>query len=91
MPFVFLRYLAEGFHLHVRTATLHTILQDLSKKYEPPLVKTPEVPFDDCVPAMVGIIEQDLIGICTRTKGRRWSNDATSEASFRAERYNGRD
>jgi U3 small nucleolar RNA-associated protein 20 len=58
--------LTEGYQLHVRMATLHTILQTVSKTYEPQMVKSsdslPVIPFDSCIPAMMDLIQQDLFG-----------------------------
>jgi len=56
--------LTEGYQLHVRMATLHSILQTLSKVYQPPELKSsenvPVIPFDSCIPAMMDLIQQDL-------------------------------
>lgn len=55
-----------GYQLHVRAATLHTILLAFSQSYKPP--KHVEVqegrlpPFDQNIPAMMDLIQQDLFG-----------------------------
>ena len=58
--------LKEGYQVHVRMATLHTILQELAKNYHPSMSKSsenlPVVPFDKCIPAMMDLIQQDLFG-----------------------------
>jgi U3 small nucleolar RNA-associated protein 20 len=64
--------LKEGYQLHVRMATLHTILQELAKNYHPPLLKSSDnlsvVPFDNCIPAMMDLIQQDLFGTARERK-----------------------
>ena len=64
--------LKEGYQLHVRMATMHTILQELLKVYQPPrLVTTDELStlsFDKCIPAMMDLIQQDLFGIARERK-----------------------
>ena len=57
--------LTEGYKLHVRTATLHSILLELSKVYTPhdPMKGEPSPPaFDKTVPALLDLIQQDLFG-----------------------------
>jgi U3 small nucleolar RNA-associated protein 20 len=60
--------LNEGYKLHVRAATVHSILLELSNVYEPILSSSPDgempvlLPFDDCVPALMDLIQQDLFG-----------------------------
>jgi U3 small nucleolar RNA-associated protein 20 len=62
--------LTEGFKLHVRIATLHSILISLSKTYEPPDNKVSFMPsFDCCVPAMMDMIQQDLFGTASDMRG----------------------
>lgn len=57
--------LTEGYQLHVRSATLHTVLLGLSKSYRP---ETPagEIALvnnlDYCVPAIMDLVQQDLFG-----------------------------
>lgn len=57
--------LTEGFTLHVRNATLHTILLELSTIYSPSsdVCRTPSLSkFDKVVPALVDLIQQDIFG-----------------------------
>jgi U3 small nucleolar RNA-associated protein 20 len=57
--------LTEGYKLHVRTATIHSILLGLSSMYQPPETwnGTPTVPpFDSNVPILVDLLQQDLFG-----------------------------
>jgi U3 small nucleolar RNA-associated protein 20 len=64
--------LTEGYRLHVRIATLHSILQELAKRYKPQQVtsseKVPETPFDGCIPAMMDLIQQDIFGTAREHK-----------------------
>jgi len=63
--------LNEGYKLHVRSATLHSILIAISKVYVRPEYKA-EAPstnsFDSCVPAMMDIIQQDIFGTASEMK-----------------------
>ena len=52
--------LHEGYKLHVRAAALHSVLLSLSQDYTRPL--TDLVPFDQCLPGMMDIIQQDIFG-----------------------------
>ena len=58
--------LHEGFRLHVRIATIHTILLALSNSYRPPQECSSEeaanLSFDRSVPAFIDLIQQDLFG-----------------------------
>lgn len=58
--------LHEGFRLHVRMATIHSILLALSAHYKPPENCTDEeasgLSFDKSVPALMDLIQQDLFG-----------------------------
>jgi U3 small nucleolar RNA-associated protein 20 len=64
--------LTEGYRLHVRMATLHSILQELAKSYKSPQVtsseKEVETPFDSCIPAMMDLIQQDVFGTARERK-----------------------
>ncbi len=63
--------LTEGYQLHVRMATLHTILHTLEKEYQPQLVSTNDtalLPFDSCIPGMMDLIQQDLFGTALERK-----------------------
>lgn len=61
--------LTEGYKLHVRIATLHSILISLSKSYQPPDKKMDCTPsFDCCVPSMMDMIQQDLFGTASDMK-----------------------
>lgn len=62
--------LTQGYQLHVRAATLHTILLKLSGAYHVPSpheVRTP-TPFDCAVPALMDIIQSDLFGMAQERK-----------------------
>lgn len=62
--------LSEGYKLHVRMATLHTVLHELSKVYVRPStdMNTFCVDFDSCVPAMMDLIQQDIFGKASEIK-----------------------
>ncbi len=67
--------LTEGYKLHVRSATLHTILLQLLDVYEPTSTENVEnitVPFDDCTAAIMDLIQDDLFGVANE---RRESQD----------------
>jgi len=59
--------LYEGYRLHVRAATLHSVLLAISATYER-LDSTKSSPFDSCVPAMMDIIQQDIFGDASEIK-----------------------
>ena len=56
--------LNEGYKLHVRNATIHTILLEVAKVYNPPDAVDPfTLPvFDKSVPALMDLIQQDIFG-----------------------------
>ncbi|CAB9504964.1 processome component 20 homolog [Seminavis robusta] len=58
--------LKDGFRLHVRIATVHSILLEIAKFYKPPPQCTNDeatsLPFDRSVPAIMDIVQQDLFG-----------------------------
>jgi len=64
--------LHEGYKLHVRSATLHSILVAISKVYQQPHVDSIDevvsLPFDRCVPAMLDLIHQDIFGKASEIK-----------------------
>lgn len=64
--------LSEGYKLHVRAATLHSILVAIAKVYQQPgVVSNDEVvalPFDRCLPAMLDLIHQDVFGKASEHK-----------------------
>jgi U3 small nucleolar RNA-associated protein 20 len=62
--------LSEGYKLHVRMATLHTVLNELSKIYVIPTtdMNTYQVDFDRCLPAIMDIIQQDIFGKASEIK-----------------------
>lgn len=66
--------LNEGYKLHVRAATIHTILLQLLSIYEPSLVneEATSVPFDDCTTAIMDLLQDDLFGVANE---RRESQD----------------
>lgn len=59
--------LTEGYKLHVRNATLHTILLEISKVYIPPMnfdgKRGSQPIFDETVPALMDLIQQDIFGV----------------------------
>lgn len=64
--------LSEGFKLHVRNATLHSILIAVAKVYKRPEVSTIDaavtLSFDRCVPSIMDLIHQDLFGNANEIK-----------------------
>ncbi len=63
--------LNEGYKLHVRSATLHSILVAISKVYERPAYHNSSAStnsFDNCVPAMMEFIQQDIFGTASEMK-----------------------
>lgn len=69
--------LNEGYKLHVRSATLHTILLQLLAVYEPPPKENVErvsVPFDDCTAAIMDLIQDDLFGVASERRESRDTN-----------------
>ena len=62
--------LKGGYQLHVRAATLHSILLSISQTYQRPEQISEErlLPFDSCVPAMMDLIQQDIFGIASEMK-----------------------
>ena len=56
--------LTEGYKLHVRNATIHTILIEIAKIYNPSdVVDSLTLPaFDKTVPAFMDLIQQDIFG-----------------------------
>jgi U3 small nucleolar RNA-associated protein 20 len=64
--------LSEGYKLHVRSATLHSILVAIANVYEQSTVNTVEeavaLPFDRCVVAMLDLIHQDIFGKASEIK-----------------------
>uniref|UniRef100_A0A7S4ACT1 Uncharacterized protein n=1 Tax=Pseudo-nitzschia australis TaxID=44445 RepID=A0A7S4ACT1_9STRA len=69
--------LNEGYKLHVRAATLHTILLKLLNEYEPPLkekVEEKSMPFDDCTAAIMELIQDDLFGVANERRESRDTN-----------------
>lgn len=58
--------LSEGYKLHVRAATLHSVLLSLSHCYLRPLKEI--LPFDQCLPAMMDVIQQDIFGRASEMK-----------------------
>jgi U3 small nucleolar RNA-associated protein 20 len=54
--------LTEGYQLHVRSATLHQILYQLSKEMNQSSDVSSRLEFDKCIPAMMDFIFQDIFG-----------------------------
>jgi len=69
--------LNEGYKLHVRAATVHSILLQLSSVYQPPPIDSVEeasVPFDDCTAAIMDLIQEDLFGEANERRESRDTN-----------------
>jgi U3 small nucleolar RNA-associated protein 20 len=60
--------LSEGFKLHVRIATLHSVLLALSENYTRLPKESLSQSFDQCVPAIMDIIQQDIFGGASEMK-----------------------
>jgi len=82
--------LTDGFRLHVRIATVHSILLAIAEKYSPPLECSDEeamnLPFDRSVPALMDIIQQDLFGAAQERRdaegvGGRYVKEAAGSKS----------
>ena len=68
--------LHEGYKLHVRAATIHTILQMLSAAYTGPSQDSDgeKLYFDKCVPALMNVIQDDLFGEANERRESRETN-----------------
>lgn len=82
--------LSHGYQLHVRAATLHSILVAISSVYQPATVSSIDeaflVPFDRCVRAMLDLIQQDIFGTSSEMKeadhvGKRLIKEAMGSKS----------
>ena len=60
--------LGEGYQLHVRAATIHTILLEISKHEGIVAEVHDNGAFDECVPAIMDLIQQDVFGIAAEMK-----------------------
>jgi U3 small nucleolar RNA-associated protein 20 len=64
--------LSNGYQLHVRAATLHSILVAIASVYVQPTVYSADEAnaalFDRCVPAMLDLIQQDIFGTACEMK-----------------------
>ena len=64
--------LSHGYQLHVRAATLHSILVAVSENYCPNEVNLDDDKsfsyFDRCVPDMLNLIQQDIFGVSSEMK-----------------------
>ena len=64
--------LNDGYQLHVRSASLHSILLALAKEYKRPedysIDDASSLPFDKSVPGMMDIILQDIFGKASEMK-----------------------
>ena len=60
--------LSEGYKLHVRVATIHSVLLSLSKSYKRPEDNSKPLPFDKCLPALIDVIQQDIFGQASEIK-----------------------
>lgn len=68
--------LTEGYQLHVRSATIHSILLKLDGMYTPGECTPDNMPaFDRCIPAMMDLILQDMFGVASE----RREDDDTSK------------
>lgn len=72
--------LCHGYQLHVRIASIHTILQKLAEDYQPDK-HTPEMPFDNVVPAIMDLVQQDLFGEAQERKDAEGKVRFVKEAS----------
>lgn len=74
-----------GYQLHVRAATLHTILIAFSEHYKPPtnfnVLEGPLPPFDQNIPAMMDLIQQDLFGEAREFREANANKKFVKEAS----------
>lgn len=67
--------LTEGYKLHVRAAVVHTILQEISKSYEPsPIDCSASLYFDDCAAALMELIQEDLFGEANERRESKETN-----------------
>jgi len=66
--------LTAGYQLHVRGATVHSVLLSLSTVYKPPERSDTSLPspFDGAVPGLMDLLQQDLFG---ETHDRKESQD----------------
>jgi len=67
--------LHEGYKLHVRAATIHTVLQTLSSVYVQPSGDSFQTLWlDKCVPAFMSVIQDDLFGVANERRESRDTN-----------------
>lgn len=64
--------LSEGYQLHVRSAALYSVILAVTKVYERPECLSSDearkLPFDNCVPAIMDLIQQDIFGSASEIK-----------------------
>ena len=64
--------LSEGYQLHVRSAALYSVILAVTKVYERPESPSSDearkLPFDNCVPAIMDLIQQDIFGSASEIK-----------------------
>lgn len=64
--------LSVGYQLHVRTATLHSVILAVSRVYKCPhslsLEDARNLPFDRCVPGIMDLVQQDVFGSASEIK-----------------------
>lgn len=61
--------LTDGFELHVRSATIHSVLVELARVYSPPKHPVPvESIFDSAVPGIIDLLQRDLFGTAQERK-----------------------
>ena len=74
-----------GYQLHVRAASLHTILVAFSQTYKPPIdfndIEELLPPFDQNIPAMMDLIQQDLFGEAREFREANANKKFVKEAS----------
>ena len=74
-----------GYQLHVRAATLHTILVAYSQTYKPPIdvndIDEQLPSFDQNIPAMMDLIQQDLFGEAREFREANANKKFVKEAS----------
>lgn len=67
--------LNEGYKLHVRAATVHSILLQLSSVHQPSLTnEESSLQFDNLTPAIIDLIQEDLFGVANERRESRDTN-----------------
>jgi len=75
--------LKEGYRLHVRISALHAVLFSISKNYKPPpFTEDATTPLDQCIPAIMDLVQQDLFGMASETKERSKVKESFGAKTF---------